>query len=155
MPYSPFHQPTHSTCLCCIICLCLDLMIKYIHYTASSYSTKCMFTTGKHKILGKTSLVLFKIDSVLWTCPSFSQSLISHTQVNGVTILWLKLKEKPFIEKENHTGGKSLRIIPGGGGDNLTFFGVFIHKIKRKLILCLSCDLWNVWMNTFNFIGTS
>ena len=52
--------------------------------------------------------------------------------------------------------GGYLIIVLGGGRFALKTFLVFLllNSIE-KLILCPSCVLCNVWMNTFDFIGIS
>ena len=53
------------------------------------------------------------------------------------------------------SGGKSNLIVSGGGGGVFPkkFFKFFFKNSKAKLILCLSCDFCNIWMNTFDLIG--
>ena len=50
------------------------------------------------------------------------------------------------------SGGKSNWIVSGGGGGRFaptTFLMFLLLNSKEKLILCVSCDFCNVWMNTF------
>ena len=51
--------------------------------------------------------------------------------------------------------GKSNWIVSRGGGQICPndFLAFLLLKSKEKLILCLSCNLCNIWMNTFDFIG--